>query len=499
VNNLLDHIEKRGDEYCVISHRTGKNLGCYGSKGEASRRLEKLKSYSEQEYAEAIEEAGVTKSEGDGPHPASHYLVREDPKKPSTWHLRVKNRSGKVDPKLVGAAWAALHKGYRGNRYGGPGKAKAVAKLRSLYRSMGRKPPGEESLFVGHFSGVLEARKLYFEQHGYSLTEAAALARLTLTKPVSNRVLEKNAAWLSEWMPAAEVMLESQWEELARKVSQYAEKNPTLFKDDTDAPNTFFQIQGVYPAIGINPALVIAHDLDSEGEYYAANWSESEDGDIEFSNVRDISTQYEMLVNRLHQNLSEALIIATEALEEAIDSEREYLTNRVLGRPVKLPALQLDGLRPVGEMELAKFYRNEGYLEEVELVGTMLPETEFTGSFTADKAVLQLAEALGRMKELRKRAARAQSSVIRPVIGQPMKVGGVKETQECFVSLIFEKKKFDATTAVNWLKLAEFRYEGVVEDSENIRVPQSACPCKKGTLRVVPVARGVSGTVCAQG
>jgi len=87
---------------------------------------------------------GVTKKEGDGEHPASHYLVVEDPESPSTWHLRVRNASGALDHGLMGAAHAALTVGYRGNKYQGPDKGKALAKLRRLYESEGMSLPGGE-------------------------------------------------------------------------------------------------------------------------------------------------------------------------------------------------------------------------------------------------------------------------------------------------------------------------------------------------------------------
>lgn len=90
-----------------------------------------------------VAEKAVTKAEGDCSHPASHYLVVEDSSKPTTWHLRVKDCSGKVDTRLLGAAHAALTKGYRGNKYAGPNKAKALAKLRSLYKSHGLDWPEE--------------------------------------------------------------------------------------------------------------------------------------------------------------------------------------------------------------------------------------------------------------------------------------------------------------------------------------------------------------------
>lgn len=67
---------------------------------------------------------------------SSDYLVVEDKDKSSTWHLQVK-KGGKVDRRLCGAAWAALHKGYRGNKYEGPSKAEALKKLKAIYKREG--------------------------------------------------------------------------------------------------------------------------------------------------------------------------------------------------------------------------------------------------------------------------------------------------------------------------------------------------------------------------
>ena len=94
----------------------------------------------------AADMKAVTKKEADGEHPASHYLVVEDPEKPTTWHLRVKGTDGRPDHRLMGAAWAALHGGYRGNRYEGPGKEEAIRKLRALYEREDMEPPGESAL-----------------------------------------------------------------------------------------------------------------------------------------------------------------------------------------------------------------------------------------------------------------------------------------------------------------------------------------------------------------
>jgi hypothetical protein len=61
-------------------------------------------------------------------HGIGHLPVRDSPQGPLNHHL-------------MGAAWAALHGGYRGKKYEGPGKEAAIAKLKALYRSEGMELP----------------------------------------------------------------------------------------------------------------------------------------------------------------------------------------------------------------------------------------------------------------------------------------------------------------------------------------------------------------------
>uniref|UniRef100_A0A6M3KLR3 Uncharacterized protein n=1 Tax=viral metagenome TaxID=1070528 RepID=A0A6M3KLR3_9ZZZZ len=68
------------------------------------------------------------------------YLVVEED---GTEHLPVIGDDGKPDRRLMGAAWAALHGGYRGNKYEGPKKQEAIRKLKALYKRLGATPPGE--------------------------------------------------------------------------------------------------------------------------------------------------------------------------------------------------------------------------------------------------------------------------------------------------------------------------------------------------------------------
>jgi len=91
-------------------------------------------SYSEYRRLREAEES-VT------PEGSESYLVVGDPKVKSTWHLPVKH--GKTpDHGLMGAAYAALHGGHRGNKYEGPHKQDAIRKLMALYKSEKMPWPG---------------------------------------------------------------------------------------------------------------------------------------------------------------------------------------------------------------------------------------------------------------------------------------------------------------------------------------------------------------------
>lgn len=49
--------------------------------------------------------------------------------------------NGKPDHRLMGAAWAALHNGYRGKKYSGPNKEEAIKKLKAMYKREGMETP----------------------------------------------------------------------------------------------------------------------------------------------------------------------------------------------------------------------------------------------------------------------------------------------------------------------------------------------------------------------
>lgn len=80
-----------------------------------------------------LEQLGVKSKE------AGRYLVSGE----GGDHLPVRDEDGKVNHTLMGAAWAALHGGYRGNQYEGPHKAEALSKLIALYKSEGMETPSD--------------------------------------------------------------------------------------------------------------------------------------------------------------------------------------------------------------------------------------------------------------------------------------------------------------------------------------------------------------------
>jgi HK97 family phage prohead protease len=142
------NVFEQDGQFCVYQVNvqsgkpTGEALGCHETQEEALEQIRALyASEGGKGNGEGGEDKAVMKTEGDGQHPASHYLVVEDAEKPSTWHLRVRDADGSVSHRLMGAAWAALHGGYRGNRYQGPGKAEALAKLKRLYEREGMDTP----------------------------------------------------------------------------------------------------------------------------------------------------------------------------------------------------------------------------------------------------------------------------------------------------------------------------------------------------------------------
>jgi hypothetical protein len=112
--------------------------------------------------------------------PASAYLVVEDPAKVTTWHLPVKDADGKPDHRLMGAAMAALTSpgGHRGQKYEGPGKDAALAKLKKMYDMEKMPMPGEKGFHAfkqadGSYRWILFSSSTFRDRDGEIVTGKA--------------------------------------------------------------------------------------------------------------------------------------------------------------------------------------------------------------------------------------------------------------------------------------------------------------------------------------
>jgi HK97 family phage prohead protease len=174
----------------------------------------------------------VTKSEPDGRHPASHYLVVEDPEKPTTWHLRYRDTNGKPDARLMGACYAALTSNYRGNPYGGPNKQEALTKLRSVYKEAGMTWPGDSK--AAEQDPEMEYKSLPF--HAISPTEMELnedeFAGYAATWDFDGRdVIGKGAFahYLPEYKAAGVICWQHDWKEPIGKPLEAKEDEKGLF------------------------------------------------------------------------------------------------------------------------------------------------------------------------------------------------------------------------------------------------------------------------------
>ena len=111
---------------------------------------------------------------------AVKYLVSKDGEN----HLPYTKEDGSPDHRLMGAAWAALfnEKGFCGNKYEGPDKAKAQKKLRQLYAQEGLDTPAEKAAVIEEFlkTGIIDSiNERAFGQLGKGMYEVSRFAELT--------------------------------------------------------------------------------------------------------------------------------------------------------------------------------------------------------------------------------------------------------------------------------------------------------------------------------
>ena len=116
----------------------GKSHGCHPNHEKALAQMRALYSAEGKSFDFFGEDESLkvlTQKRGKESRPASQFLVVGDKDKPDTWNLPT-HQGGKLSPRLLGAAHAALTVGYRGQKYSGPGKEEAILKLKRLATSL---------------------------------------------------------------------------------------------------------------------------------------------------------------------------------------------------------------------------------------------------------------------------------------------------------------------------------------------------------------------------
>lgn len=165
-------LQKNGSKYYVIDDE---------GKRYSEKPMPKWRAQAQMRALYASEQKARLLKDG---LPASAYLVVEDPQKVTTWHLAVLDAAGKPDHRLMGAAWAALHGGYRGNKYEGPGKTEALARLKRLYADEKMPLPGEKSFRVfkqadGSYRWVTFSSSAFRDRDGEVVTAKALEAAVS--------------------------------------------------------------------------------------------------------------------------------------------------------------------------------------------------------------------------------------------------------------------------------------------------------------------------------
>jgi hypothetical protein len=132
-------ITGKDGAWSVKSEDGSKHLGGpYKTKAEAEKRLKQVEYFKSHPKESSMQKPRFITDEHVKTAIAAiieeKFLVVD---KDGTGHLPVD------DARHMGAAWAALHGGYRGQKYEGPDKSKAIAKLKALYKSRGLDTPSE--------------------------------------------------------------------------------------------------------------------------------------------------------------------------------------------------------------------------------------------------------------------------------------------------------------------------------------------------------------------
>lgn len=337
---------------------------------------------------------------------------------------------------------------------------------------------------IGPYREVYETHLSNFQSLGYSVEESAALAQSVVARPLPKVTEEQKSDYFESSIPNAELVLENLYEGISQKVQDAVSQNYNLFRDNDDPIFCEAIVNGVYPG------MVVVHNKTVDS-WYAADWTLTESSEIKISNVRDIGTYYDTLA-----------LAVTEALEPAVDLvqygqllplqiEEQYLCAVVSGLPFTSPKAQLDGNRPIEEMEFVKYLRTTKALTEAMSQTHVMPGGLVTPKISTADAIARLAVVGRKIRQLENTFFNAKMCLARPALGSPM-----SEKSTTLQTVVISKDKFSKFEAAALAKRNGWG-TNLEESSDSYRFLQHAPDsCQDGSLRTITLKEGVKAISC---
>lgn len=253
----------------------------------------------------------TTKTVNGRVHDMSDFLVVEDKEKTTTWHLPVKVK-GKPDHRLMGAAWAALYGGYRGQKYTGPQKQQAISKLKALYKSEGMEVPMGELATINSGNGVTVTIS--------PIANGTAVNQST-TENNSNGSIGSRAEEAEH--PLTEMFM-SLGQFLNHIRRAFDKRFRTKLEGVYDNELGYMYIDDVtmdHPVLG--NSVVVTH----QGQCFAVEWAEGEGGEVDFADVPEWRKVYHTWVYADETGDDTAVTDEAETAESEQTNEGETISN----------------------------------------------------------------------------------------------------------------------------------------------------------------------------
>jgi hypothetical protein len=352
---------------------------------------------------------------------------------------------------------------------------------------------------LGPYKEIFEAHRDSFSAAGYSADESSALAQAIVARPIPESYLGQGqsqgkyatAVYYESAIPSAMLLLEfNQYEAVSLKIQEACHLQQDLFRNDNDPRLVTVIVSGVYPG---NPGTAVVK-VEETGSWFATDWSITDDGDVKLDNVRDIGAYYETLAVGVTEALLPALNLETYSRDLPLQVESAYLTALAIDNPFEVPAVVIDGPRPVAEMEFVKYLRSAKAITESFSNPYQLQERKMTGKVTSGPGaspVVQLAVVTHRRAVIERAYINAMLAMNAPLAGV-----GLLEKSTTLQSVVIDKAKFSESEASAMGKRNHWGSDRQ-DSNDSYRLRQfDPSECVEGSYRTITLKEGVSGVIC---